>query len=203
MIPAHLIALAPRRSLLVALLIASAATGCADTPTAPGAVILDWHRTSALSDPHLTLGADEGPATEETQAGTLNVGQDAIQYTITLEVGDIRSGGGDGLPPMLRGPRRIRVTVDEPLGHVVAASCRDELTLTPAAEGEGFEPDLAATCTIQVAADAVKVFMLRSEQATPAAPAPVDVFPTMPPTSEGPASEAPASEAAEEAPAGP
>jgi len=158
-----------RRGPLVACAIALCAAGCGESPTPSGAVILDWHRSSALSDPHASLGADLGPATEETQTGTLAVGPDPIRYTITLEVGEIRRGTGEGLPPILRGPRRIRVTVDDAHGHAVSASCRDELTLTRATETQGYEPDLPATCTIQVA-EAVKVFMLRAAADTPSAP---------------------------------
>lgn len=158
-----------RRAALVWLLSVSAA-GCGESATPSGAQILDWHRSSALSAPNVSLGDDLGPATEETQTGTLDVGNDAIAYTITLDVGEIESGGGDELPPILRGPRRIRVTVDDARGHVVSASCLDELTVTPAADGDGYDPELAATCTIRVADEAVKVFMLRAEEGTPAAP---------------------------------
>ncbi len=159
-----------RGGLLVGLVIALAAAGCGESATPAGTVILDWHRSSALSDPDVSLGEDVGPATEERQSGTLAVGADAVRYTITLDVGEMRSRGGDGVPPVLRGPRRIRFTVDDSRGHAVTASCHDELTLTPAAEGEGYGPDLAANCTIQVGAEAVKVFLLRAEEAVPSAP---------------------------------
>lgn len=177
-----------RRGGLLVALVAVAAVGCSESPTPNGAEILDWHRSSALSEPGLTLGDDLGPATEETQSGTLAVGNDVVRYTITLEVGEMRSGGSERLPATLRGPRRIRVTVDEGRGHVVTASCLDALALTP--DGDSFEPDLAATCTIQVAAEAVKVFMLRAEAATPSAPP--DVIPSDSATSREPPAEEPA-----------
>lgn len=145
-----------------------AAAGCGEPATPAGTVILDWHRSSALSDPDVSLGDDLGPAIEETQSGTLAVGADEVRYTITLDVGEVRSGGAPELPPILRGPRRIRVRVDDSRGREVQASCRDELTLTRAPGGEGYAPDLAATCTIRVAG-AVKVFMLRAEADTPPA----------------------------------
>lgn len=151
------------------LAIALVAAGCGESATPAGAVILDWHRSSALSDPDVSLADDVGPAIEETQSGTLAVGPDAVRYTITLDVGEIRSGGAPELPPMLRGPRRIRIRVDDSQGHEVTASCRDELTLTRTDDGERYTPDLGATCTIQVGAEAVKVFMLRAEADTPPA----------------------------------
>ncbi|HJK91164.1 MAG TPA: hypothetical protein RMH85_35585 [Polyangiaceae bacterium LLY-WYZ-15_(1-7)] len=157
-------------TVLAATVLALCAAGCGPDATPAGAVILDWHRTSATSEPGSILGEDVGPATEETQSGTLEVGSDEIRYTITLDIGEIRSGGGESLPAILRGPRRIRVRVDEAHGRSVSASCQDALTLTPAAEGDGYGPDLAATCTIQVAPDAVKVFLLRAERDTPSAP---------------------------------
>ncbi|MCA9610924.1 MAG: hypothetical protein KC619_35260 [Myxococcales bacterium] len=170
MIPTH----SSLRAGVVAVLMTSMALGCEEPPTPAGAEILDWHRSSASSEPGVTLGDDLGPATEETQSGTLAVGPDEVRYTLHLEVGEIRGGAGEGLPPVLRGPRRIRVIVDDSRGHVVTASCLDALALTRVEGGEGYQPDLAATCTIQVGAEAVKVFMLRAAADTPSAPPPSD-----------------------------
>jgi hypothetical protein len=128
--------------------------GCDCAPaTPPGTVLVDWQRGSAVNDRRVTLGDDVGEAEVRTFAGVVRVDGGEVRITVRSEIGEIARASGELAPALLRGPRRVRITVDDAAGHGLSAQCDEALSLEAAAGARGYAPELTATCSLLVSPD--------------------------------------------------
>lgn len=140
--------------IVVACVLASVGCDCAPA-TARGTMLVDWQRGSTVNDGRITLGDDVGEAEVRTFVGAVRVDGGEVRLGVRAEIGEIARASGDLAPPVLRGPRRVRITVDDAAGHGLSAWCDDALALESASGARGYAAELTATCSLLVSPDGV------------------------------------------------